>query len=186
MYCVQIFSQANTSVKRWLLNFAAKRKGAEVSRGVIRCDSIWDKIFFHKIQVCDLQRVRHMVPWVVLTGRHVDVCVWSRFRPVWAAGCGWLLQERLRPLHQSWAFWEQRWAVRSEHHITSLCVMSYCDVLGWCSWVCLQVYEAYGQTECTAGCTFTTPGDWTSGEICIYKKETKLPMCFPALKSMND
>ncbi|MGH0192398.1 UNVERIFIED_CONTAM: hypothetical protein FKN15_011359 [Acipenser sinensis] len=28
-----------------------------------------------------------------------------------------------------------------------------------------QVYEGYGQTECTAGCTFTTPGDWTSGEI---------------------
>lgn len=27
-----------------------------------------------------------------------------------------------------------------------------------------QVYEAYGQTECTAGCTYTTPGDWTSGE----------------------
>uniref|UniRef100_A0A668B059 Long-chain-fatty-acid--CoA ligase n=1 Tax=Myripristis murdjan TaxID=586833 RepID=A0A668B059_9TELE len=28
-----------------------------------------------------------------------------------------------------------------------------------------QVYEAYGQTECTAGCTFTTPGDWTSGHV---------------------
>lgn len=28
----------------------------------------------------------------------------------------------------------------------------------------LQVYEAYGQTECTAGCTYTTPGDWTPGE----------------------
>lgn len=30
----------------------------------------------------------------------------------------------------------------------------------------LQVYEAYGQTECTAGCTYTTPGDWTSGLCC--------------------
>ncbi|NXL93990.1 ACSL6 ligase, partial [Alectura lathami] len=29
----------------------------------------------------------------------------------------------------------------------------------------LQVYEGYGQTECTAGCTFTTPGDWTSGHV---------------------
>uniref|UniRef100_G1RPX9 Long-chain-fatty-acid--CoA ligase n=1 Tax=Nomascus leucogenys TaxID=61853 RepID=G1RPX9_NOMLE len=28
-----------------------------------------------------------------------------------------------------------------------------------------QVYEGYGQTECTAGCTFTTPGDWTSGHV---------------------
>uniref|UniRef100_A0A8B9L8H4 long-chain-fatty-acid--CoA ligase n=1 Tax=Astyanax mexicanus TaxID=7994 RepID=A0A8B9L8H4_ASTMX len=47
----KIFSQANNSVKRWILNFAAKRKAAEVSRGVIRSDSIWDKIFFSKIQV---------------------------------------------------------------------------------------------------------------------------------------
>lgn len=47
----QIFSQANTPLKRWLLNFAAKRKGAEVSSGIIRSDSIWDKIFFSRIQV---------------------------------------------------------------------------------------------------------------------------------------
>lgn len=38
-----------------------------------------------------------------------------------------------------------------------------------------QVYEAYGQTECTAGCTFTSPGDWTSGHVgapltCNYVK----------------
>uniref|UniRef100_A0A6Q2XLP4 Arachidonate--CoA ligase n=1 Tax=Esox lucius TaxID=8010 RepID=A0A6Q2XLP4_ESOLU len=47
----KIFSQANTPLKRWLLNFAAKRKGAEVSSGIIRMDSLWDKIFFSKIQV---------------------------------------------------------------------------------------------------------------------------------------
>ncbi|CAB1352969.1 unnamed protein product, partial [Coregonus sp. 'balchen'] len=47
----KIFSQANTPLKRWLLNFAAKRKGAEVSNGIIRMDSLWDKIFFSKIQV---------------------------------------------------------------------------------------------------------------------------------------
>ncbi|KTG37274.1 hypothetical protein cypCar_00037682, partial [Cyprinus carpio] len=51
----KIFSQANTPLKRWLLNFAAKRKGLEVKRGVIRCNSVWDKIFFHKIQVRDEQ-----------------------------------------------------------------------------------------------------------------------------------
>uniref|UniRef100_A0A8C4NNQ9 Long-chain-fatty-acid--CoA ligase n=1 Tax=Dicentrarchus labrax TaxID=13489 RepID=A0A8C4NNQ9_DICLA len=28
-----------------------------------------------------------------------------------------------------------------------------------------QIFEAYGQTECTAGCTFTTPGDATSGHV---------------------
>ncbi|KAK1343271.1 hypothetical protein QTO34_016049 [Cnephaeus nilssonii] len=73
----KIFSQANTPLKRWLLEFAAKRKHAEVRSGIIRNDSIWDELFFNKI----------------------------------------------------------------------------------------QVYEGYGQTECTAGCTFTTPGDWTSGHV---------------------
>ncbi|KAL2769265.1 long-chain-fatty-acid--CoA ligase 5 isoform c [Daubentonia madagascariensis] len=37
------------------------------------------------------------------------------------------------------------------------------------------VFEAYGQTECTGGCTFTLPGDWTSGHVgapmaCNYVK----------------
>uniref|UniRef100_A0A8B9PLM9 Long-chain-fatty-acid--CoA ligase n=1 Tax=Apteryx owenii TaxID=8824 RepID=A0A8B9PLM9_APTOW len=73
----KIFSQADTSLKRWMLEFAAKRKKAEVRNGIIRNDSLWDKLFFNKI----------------------------------------------------------------------------------------QVYEGYGQTECTAGCTFTTPGDWTSGHV---------------------
>ncbi|KAA0720521.1 Long-chain-fatty-acid--CoA ligase 6 [Triplophysa tibetana] len=105
----KIFSQANTSVKRWLLNFAAKRKGAEVSRGVIRCNSIWDKIFFHKIQASLGGRLR-----MIITGAApASPSVLGFLRA--ALGC--------------------------------------------------QVYEAYGQTECTAGCTFTTPGDWTSGHV---------------------
>uniref|UniRef100_A0AAY4E823 Arachidonate--CoA ligase n=1 Tax=Denticeps clupeoides TaxID=299321 RepID=A0AAY4E823_9TELE len=90
----KIFSQANTPLKRWLLNFAAKRKGAEVSSGVIRSDSMWDKIFFSKIQVAD----------------------------------------------------DYYWCRPNLTH-------------------CAGVYEAYGQTECTAGCTYTTPGDWTSGHV---------------------
>ncbi|NXQ93140.1 ACSL5 ligase, partial [Sagittarius serpentarius] len=28
-----------------------------------------------------------------------------------------------------------------------------------------QIFEAYGQTECSAGCTFSTPGDWTTGHV---------------------
>uniref|UniRef100_A0A0D9RN58 Long-chain-fatty-acid--CoA ligase n=1 Tax=Chlorocebus sabaeus TaxID=60711 RepID=A0A0D9RN58_CHLSB len=46
----KIFSQANTPLKRWLLEFAAKRKQAEVRSGIIRNDSIWDELFFNKIQ----------------------------------------------------------------------------------------------------------------------------------------
>lgn len=47
----QIFSQADTALKRWVLEFAAKRKKAEVRNGIIRNDSLWDKLFFNKIQV---------------------------------------------------------------------------------------------------------------------------------------
>uniref|UniRef100_A0A8C5VN11 Long-chain-fatty-acid--CoA ligase n=1 Tax=Microcebus murinus TaxID=30608 RepID=A0A8C5VN11_MICMU len=92
----KIFSQANTPVKRWLLEFAAKRKQAEVRSGIIRNDSIWDELFFNKIQVSKQVSGRPGIP---------------------------------------------------EVHPGSLYL----------------VYEGYGQTECTAGCTFTTPGDWTSG-----------------------
>ncbi|KAE8589382.1 hypothetical protein XENTR_v10017544 [Xenopus tropicalis] len=28
-----------------------------------------------------------------------------------------------------------------------------------------QIFEAYGQTECAAGCTFSTPGDFTAGHV---------------------
>uniref|UniRef100_A0A6Q2Y6C6 Arachidonate--CoA ligase n=1 Tax=Esox lucius TaxID=8010 RepID=A0A6Q2Y6C6_ESOLU len=105
----KIFSQANTPLKRWLLNFAAKRKGAEVSSGIIRMDSLWDKIFFSKIQASLGGRLR-----MIITGAApASPTVLGFLRA--ALGC--------------------------------------------------QVYEAYGQTECTAGCTFTTPGDWTSGHV---------------------
>uniref|UniRef100_A0A673C4T1 Arachidonate--CoA ligase n=1 Tax=Sphaeramia orbicularis TaxID=375764 RepID=A0A673C4T1_9TELE len=105
----KIFNQANTPLKRWLLNFAAKRKGAELSRGVIRSDSIWDKIFFSKIQASLGGRLR-----MIITG---------------AAP-------------------------------TSPTVLGFLRAALGC-----QVYEAYGQTECTAGCTYTTPGDWTPGHV---------------------
>uniref|UniRef100_A0A673ZWF0 Long-chain-fatty-acid--CoA ligase n=1 Tax=Salmo trutta TaxID=8032 RepID=A0A673ZWF0_SALTR len=105
----KIFSQANTPLKRWLLNFAAKRKGSEVSRGIIRMDSLWDKIFFSKIQASLGGKLR-----MIVTGAApASPTVLGFLRA--ALGC--------------------------------------------------QVYEAYGQTECTAGCTFTTPGDWTSGHV---------------------
>uniref|UniRef100_A0AAQ4RHR2 Arachidonate--CoA ligase n=1 Tax=Gasterosteus aculeatus aculeatus TaxID=481459 RepID=A0AAQ4RHR2_GASAC len=106
---LRIFSQANTPLKRWLLNFAARRKGAEVSSGIIRSDSVWDKIFFSKIQASLGGRLRMIVTGAAPTSPSVLGFLRA------ALGC--------------------------------------------------QVYEAYGQTECTAGCTFTTPGDWTPGHV---------------------
>uniref|UniRef100_H0VM53 Long-chain-fatty-acid--CoA ligase n=1 Tax=Cavia porcellus TaxID=10141 RepID=H0VM53_CAVPO len=105
----KIFSQADTALKRWLLEFAAKRKQAEVQSGIIRNNSIWDELFFNKIQASLGGRVR-----MIVTGAApASPTVLGFLRA--ALGC--------------------------------------------------QVYEGYGQTECTAGCTFTTPGDWTSGHV---------------------
>lgn len=47
----QIQSGAKTPFEKWLLNFAIEKKHAEVKRGIIRNNSIWDKLIFHKVQV---------------------------------------------------------------------------------------------------------------------------------------
>uniref|UniRef100_F7HIC0 Long-chain-fatty-acid--CoA ligase n=1 Tax=Callithrix jacchus TaxID=9483 RepID=F7HIC0_CALJA len=105
----KIFSQANTPLKRWLLEFAAKRKQAEVRSRIIRNDSIWDELFFNKIQAS-------------------------------LGGCVRMIVTGAAP--------------------ASPTVLGFLRAALGC-----QVYEGYGQTECTAGCTFTTPGDWTSGHV---------------------
>uniref|UniRef100_A0A8D3C968 Long-chain-fatty-acid--CoA ligase n=1 Tax=Scophthalmus maximus TaxID=52904 RepID=A0A8D3C968_SCOMX len=94
---------------KWLLNFAVERKYAEVKEGIVRNNSIWDKLIFHKVQESLGGRVRVMV-----TGAApISPSVLNFLRA--ALGC--------------------------------------------------QIFEAYGQTECTAGCTFTMPGDATSGHV---------------------
>ncbi|OXB76686.1 UNVERIFIED_CONTAM: hypothetical protein H355_008725 [Colinus virginianus] len=111
----KIFSQADTSLKRWVLEFAARRKKAEVRNGIIRNDSLWDKLFFNKIQAS-------------------------------LGGCVRMIVTGAAP--------------------ASPTVLGFLRAALGC-----QVYEGYGQTECTAGCTFTTPGDWTSArpalQICV-------------------
>ncbi|NP_001166379.1 long-chain-fatty-acid--CoA ligase 1 [Cavia porcellus] len=105
----RIFAQANTTVKRWLLDFASKRKEAELRSGIIRNNSVWDKLIFHKIQSSLGGKVRLMV-----TGAApVSATVLTFLRA--ALGC--------------------------------------------------QFYEGYGQTECTAGCSLSVPGDWTAGHV---------------------
>ncbi|XP_004639836.1 long-chain-fatty-acid--CoA ligase 1 isoform X2 [Octodon degus] len=105
----RIFGQANTTLKRWLLDFASKRKEAELRSGIIRNNSVWDKLIFHKIQSSLGGKVRLMV-----TGAApVSATVLTFLRA--ALGC--------------------------------------------------QFYEGYGQTECTAGCSLSVPGDWTAGHV---------------------
>uniref|UniRef100_A0A3B4URB3 Long-chain-fatty-acid--CoA ligase n=1 Tax=Seriola dumerili TaxID=41447 RepID=A0A3B4URB3_SERDU len=105
----KIFGQANTSVKRWVLGFAYRRKEAEMLKGIVRRDSIWDRLIFRKVQASLGGRVRLMI-----TGAApISPTVLTFLRA--AIGC--------------------------------------------------QFYEGYGQTECTAGCTMTVPGDWTAGHV---------------------
>ncbi|KAK1799540.1 hypothetical protein P4O66_000423 [Electrophorus voltai] len=47
-----IFGQAKRPPKRWLLDFATRRKESELRSGVVRKDSMWDKIIFSKVQGC--------------------------------------------------------------------------------------------------------------------------------------
>ncbi|NWW54637.1 ACSL1 ligase, partial [Pedionomus torquatus] len=107
--CPCIFGQADTSLKRWMLDFASKRKEAELRSGIVRNNSFWDKVIFRKIQASLGGRVRLMV-----TGAApVSASVLTFLRT--ALGC--------------------------------------------------QFYEGYGQTECTAGCSLSLPGDWTAGHV---------------------
>ncbi|NXN12924.1 ACSL1 ligase, partial [Indicator maculatus] len=104
-----IFGQADTSLKRWMLDFASKRKEAELRSGIVRNNSFWDKIIFRKIQASLGGKVRLMI-----TGAApVSASVLTFLRA--ALGC--------------------------------------------------QFYEGYGQTECTAGCSLSMPGDWTAGHV---------------------
>ncbi|XP_053086948.1 long-chain-fatty-acid--CoA ligase 1a isoform X3 [Pangasianodon hypophthalmus] len=115
----KIFGQANTPLKRWLLDFATRRKESELRSGIVRKDSMWDKLIFNKVQVSLGGRVRLMI-----TGAApVSPTVLTFLRA--ALGC--------------------------------------------------QFYEGYGQTECTAGCSMSLPGDWTAGHVgpplpCNYVK----------------
>ncbi|XP_067858332.1 long-chain-fatty-acid--CoA ligase 5 [Heptranchias perlo] len=105
----QVQSQMQTPFKRWLLNIAVCSKGAEVSKGIIRNDSFWDKMIFNKVQATMGGRVRVMV-----TGAApISPPVLTFLRA--ALGC--------------------------------------------------QIFEGYGQTECTAGCTFSMAGDSTAGHV---------------------
>ncbi|KAF7253888.1 Long-chain-fatty-acid--CoA ligase 5 [Varanus komodoensis] len=105
----KIQSNAQTTFKKLLLNFAVARKHAEVKEGILRNTSIWDKLVFRKAQEIMGGKVR-----IVVTGA--------------------------APISSS--------------------VLTFLRAALGC-----QIFEAYGQTECTAGCTFSLPGDWETGHV---------------------
>ncbi|XP_069755990.1 long-chain-fatty-acid--CoA ligase 5 [Narcine bancroftii] len=105
----KVQNEFQSPLRRWLLNIAVGRKQAELSKGIIRNDSFWDKLIFNKIQATLGGRVRMMV-----TGAApISPAVLTFLRA--ALGC--------------------------------------------------PIFEGYGQTECTAGCTFSMAGDSAAGHV---------------------
>ncbi|CAO2585879.1 Long-chain-fatty-acid--CoA ligase 5 [Lemmus lemmus] len=105
----KVQNEAKTPLKKFLLNLAIMSKFNEVKNGIIRRNSLWDKLVFSKIQDGLGGKVR-----IMITGAApISTPVLTFFRA--AMGC--------------------------------------------------SVFEAYGQTECTAGCSITSPGDWTAGHV---------------------
>lgn len=105
----KVQNEAKTPLKKFLLNLAVASKLSEIKKGIIRRDSLWDKLIFRKIQ----ESLGGKVRFVVTGAAPISPPILTFLRA--AMGC--------------------------------------------------LVLEAYGQTECTAGCTITLPGDWKSGHV---------------------
>ncbi|KAB5565433.1 hypothetical protein PHYPO_G00241440 [Pangasianodon hypophthalmus] len=59
--CDKIFGQANTPLKKWIVEFAFRRKEAEMMSGIMRRNSLWDKLIFKKVQASVGGKVRLML-----------------------------------------------------------------------------------------------------------------------------
>uniref|UniRef100_A0A8C7ZP01 Long-chain-fatty-acid--CoA ligase n=2 Tax=Oryzias sinensis TaxID=183150 RepID=A0A8C7ZP01_9TELE len=105
----KILASTKSPLRRALLHFAVQRKQAELSRGIVRNNSLWDKLIFNKIQ----------------------------------ASLGGNL----------------RFVLTASAPISSTVLSFLRATLG-----CL-IFEGYGQTECTSGCTFSMPGDSSTGHV---------------------
>eukprot|EP00064_Thunnus_orientalis_P006755 superscaffoldBa00000719_g6773 len=106
---IKILGSVTSPLRRALLHYAVRRKQAELSSGVVRNNSLWDKLVFNRIQ----------------------------------ASLGGNL----------------RFALTASAPISPTVLSFLRATLG-----CL-IFEGYGQTECTAGCTFSMPGDWSAGHV---------------------
>ncbi|XP_026872884.2 long-chain-fatty-acid--CoA ligase 1b isoform X2 [Electrophorus electricus] len=67
----KIFGQANTPLKRWILDFAFRRKEAEMRSGLMRKNSLWDKLIFKKVQASVGGCVRLMMTGAAPVSEHV-------------------------------------------------------------------------------------------------------------------
>ncbi|KAM3868309.1 long-chain-fatty-acid--CoA ligase 1 [Diretmus argenteus] len=105
----KIRGSVTSPLRRTLLHYAVKRKQAELSSGVVRNNSIWDKLVFNRIQSSFGGKLR----FILTASAPISPTVLSFLRAT--LGC--------------------------------------------------LIFEGYGQTECTAGCTFSMPGDWTAGHV---------------------
>uniref|UniRef100_A0AAQ5ZFZ2 Long-chain-fatty-acid--CoA ligase n=1 Tax=Amphiprion ocellaris TaxID=80972 RepID=A0AAQ5ZFZ2_AMPOC len=105
----KILGSVTSPFRRALLHYAVRRKQAELSSGVVRNNSLWDKLVFNRIQ----------------------------------SNLGGNL----------------RFALTASAPISTTVLSFLRATLG-----CL-IFEGYGQTECTAGCTFSMPGDWSTGHV---------------------
>ncbi|CAL8247664.1 unnamed protein product [Merluccius merluccius] len=105
----KILGSMTSPMWRALLHYAVRRKQAELSSGVVRNNSLWDKLVFNRIQASLGGNLR----FILTASAPISPTVLSFLRAV--LGC--------------------------------------------------LIFEGYGQTECTAGCTFSMPGDWTAGHV---------------------
>ncbi|XP_056140572.1 long-chain-fatty-acid--CoA ligase 1 [Lampris incognitus] len=105
----KILGSVTSPLRRTLLHYAVRRKQAELSSGVVRNNSLWDKLVFNRIQASLGGNLR----FILTASAPISPVVLSFLRAT--LGC--------------------------------------------------LIFEGYGQTECTAGCTFSMPGDWTAGHV---------------------
>ncbi|XP_076126030.1 long-chain-fatty-acid--CoA ligase 1 [Alosa pseudoharengus] len=120
----KIMGSVTSPFRRAVLHYAVRRKQAELSSGVVRNNSLWDRLVFNKIQAGLGGNLR----FILTASAPISPTVLSFLRA--ALGC--------------------------------------------------LIFEGYGQTECTAGCTFSMPGDWSAGHVgaplpCAMVKLTDIP-----------
>ncbi|XP_036791739.1 long-chain-fatty-acid--CoA ligase 1 isoform X4 [Oncorhynchus mykiss] len=105
----KILGSVTSPLRRAVLHYAVKRKQAELSSGVVRNNSLWDRLVFNRIQA----NLGGNLRFILTASAPISPTVLSFLRAT--LGC--------------------------------------------------LIFEGYGQTECTAGCTFSMPGDWSAGHV---------------------